>query len=220
MEQELGLSKNDFSVPDFNNSIELKLKTESSNFPITLFSATFDGRELFELKRIREKYGIRDKFFTDIKILSIILSGNVFSYWGKYLKMKLYVDRYRRKIFLLIANANGKVIEKRAYWSFDLLESILMRKLKYLALINSEYKSINSIHYFRCKNVRFYELKSFDTFISLLESGIITVCINSGVHKKGHKAGKSYDHGISFRINKVDLEKLYIPICEETTKKL
>ena len=203
------MSKNNFSVPDFNNSIELKLKKDRSITPITLFNATFDGKDLFELKRIRNKYGVKHKIFNDVKVLSISLNGKRFSNWGNYLKMKLCVDRYQKKVFLLIANANGKVIEKRAYWSFELLENVLKRKLNYLALVSSEYKLINSMHYFKCKSVKFYKFKNFDSFISLIEEGKIIVCINSGVYKSGSKIGKPYDHGISFRISKFDLEELY-----------
>lgn len=84
-----------------------------------------------------------------------------------------------------------------------------MRKLKYLAFIEAERKIYNNEEFFHYKNITFYSLKSFDTFLVLIEKGIIRVSIKIGVYKYGNKAGKTYDHGTGFGILADNLYMLF-----------
>ena len=61
-EKKIGIEPNQFSIPDFEG-IEIKTKLDGTKPAITLFSATFDGTYLFEMKRIAETYGIFDNTF-------------------------------------------------------------------------------------------------------------------------------------------------------------
>ncbi len=61
----------------------------------------------------------------------------------------------------------------------------------------------------RCINFTFYKYKSFEKFLELLSEGKILVDIKCGVYKTGPKAGKPYDHGTGFQIDKVYLNELY-----------
>lgn len=207
-EKELGLSNNDFPIADFNG-IEIKVKNKNSNYPISLFSCTCDGPELYELKRIVQKFGICYTDNSDTKLLYITLSGRYFSYWGKYLKMKLHVDRRKKKVYILISHANGKIIEKRAFWEFSTLQGILERKLLFLCVVTSESSFINKTRFTRFINAEYLKLRNFDKFIELIENGMIFVNIKFGVYKSGQKKGKSYDHGTAFQIKKIALYNLY-----------
>src|SRR5574344_982858 len=58
-EKLLGLSNNDLEIPDYNG-IEIKTRRAYSKSFITLFNATPDGEYLFQIKRIKKKYGYYD----------------------------------------------------------------------------------------------------------------------------------------------------------------
>ena len=66
--------------------------------------------------------------------------------------------------------------------------------------------------FYRYLSISFYRLRSFETFLKLLETGIISVSFKLGYFKSGEHYGEIYDHGTSFDISKEDLEKLFEPI--------
>lgn len=57
--------------------------------------------------------------------------------------------------------------------------------------------------------MKIYKLKSFDTFLDLINQGKIRIDIQLGVFRSGSKIGQEHDHGISFGIRECDLLKLY-----------
>ena len=173
----LNIESNELEIPDFNAVIEIKTKSSyfKNIFPITLFSATCDGEYLFELQRIREKYGVPIKEY-NTKVLFVTLYGNKFSDIGKFKKGKLCVDYNEEKVYFLIINNYGKVIDCQAYWSFELLYNKLYRKLKYLAFVEVDRKILNKKLFFKYKSITIYCLKDFQTFLYLLDRGYI--CIN------------------------------------------
>jgi len=69
-------------------------------------------------------------------------------------------------------------------------------------------------------NIDFYELKDFDTFILLIEKGIIRVVFKIGTFKKGIRKGNIHDHGTSFEINIENVEELYKKISFRNKKDL
>lgn len=208
LERKLGIPLNDFSVPDIDG-IEIKVSRISSGLPITLFSCTCDGPDFFEIKRLAETYGTYDKQYKKAKVLFITLSAREFSSWGKKLKMKLHIDSARKKIFILVANANGKIIEKRAFWNFATLEDTLVRKLSYMCCCRYRiyYKNSKKI----CRFIEFDYLKyrGFNFFLQVLRTGLIQVNIKYGVHKFGNKKGSAYNHGTAFLIKNSALNDLF-----------
>lgn len=206
-EKELGLNNNDFSVPDFN-SIEIKVKSRASKYPITLFSSTCDGPSFYELKRIVKKYGIKDINFNN-KFLFITLSGKNFAYWGRFLKMKLHIDRERQKVFILICHSNGKIIECKSYWEFSTLKKILERKLKFLCYVNYDVTFHHETRFVKFDLGHFFKFKNFDNFIKLMENGDIFINIKFGMYKNGPKLGKSHDHGTAFQIKTEAIPNLF-----------
>lgn len=199
LEKELGISINDLPVPDING-VEIKTQKVNCKYPMSLFNATCDGPDFYELNRLVSRFGACYSKYNKTKVLYIDLSAKEYSYWGKYLKMKLQIDYKNKKIFIIVANANGKLIEKRAFWNFSTLEEVLNRKLKYLCYIRYESYYQKNKHQYKLYDVHFCSLKDFDSFLSLVENGEIVVNIKYGIYKSGVKKGKSYNHGTSFRI--------------------
>ena len=53
------------------------------------------------------------------------------------------------------------------------------------------------------------KLRGFDSFIDLIDKGIIEITFKIGMHKFGNKVGKPYDHGTDFSIKVSNLDLLY-----------
>lgn len=207
-EKELGIIPNQFEIPDFAG-IEIKTKQDDTTPFITLFSATFDGKYLFEMKRIAETYGEFDKFFVDKKILYRAVNSSFFSDVGNGIKFKIDVSYEDKKVYLLVYDCKNKLIERQSYWTFDLLKEKLERKLSYLALVSAKRSFAGDKTYFYYYDIKFMQLKSFDTFLELLDSGKIYVYFKFGVYRSGSRIGNSCDHGTSFDIRRNDLDKLF-----------
>jgi hypothetical protein len=179
-----------------------------------MFSATPDGTYLFEIKRLRDKYGYPDKVMKDIKILNISVSANEFTQLGSKNLFRLKVDRSEKKIFLCVFDRNINLVDKMTFWSFELLEEKLRRKMQTLAVVDTAYKKeINEVYY-KYQNITFYNLKNFDSFIDTIESGSVRVTFKISTFRDGKRYGQIHDHGTSFDIKEIDLEKIYeiIPI--------
>lgn len=208
LEQLLGIENNSFSVADIDG-IELKVSKNSSFYPITLFSCTCDGPDFFELNRFVNKYGVCDTTYKETKILYANLVCTEYSKWGKNLKMKLNIDYSKKRIYIVVAHTNGKVIERRAYWDFSTIEKLLERKLRVMCLCTYSVTYKNGVKFCRFNNFTFYKYLGFNKFIFLVESGLIHVSIKYGIYKNGPKKGMSYNHGTSFFIKKNVLNMLF-----------
>lgn len=213
LEKLLNINSGNFEVPDYELSIELKTKASYFNniHPLTLFSATCDGENLFELRRIKDKFGIYLKTYNS-RILFANLRGNQYTYISKNYRARLFVNYFEKRINLIIYNKNNIIVDNKAYWSFDLLYNKLYKKLKVLAFIEADRKIVNNELYFKYNNVTIYKLKSFNTFLELLNNGIIRINIKIGIYKSGPRVGQTHDHGTGFQILYSDLEKLFIKI--------
>lgn len=214
----LGKEEENFELPDYK-SIEIKTKRLCTRGNINLFSAVPDSF-LFLTKEIQDKYGYPDKFFPNLKRFYGSVDANSYKNIGNNYKFKLLVDKAKKVIFLEgIDNFNNK-INTNVSWSFDLLKEKLERKLKFLAIVKVESKTIENIEYFRYCFIDFYKLKSFDIFIDLIEKGKIRITFKIGSFNYGPKKGKVHDHGTSFEINIKNIEKLYEMIYLNNLNKL
>lgn len=54
-----------------------------------------------------------------------------------------------------------------------------------------------------------YKLRDFDTFVNLIEKGVIKLTIKIDIHLDEKYYGKTYDHGCGFTIEEHNLYKLY-----------
>ena len=205
-ERLLGNKENCSSLPDYNN-IELKCTTVSSTCPITLFSMSFDGPSLYETLRIINRYGYPDKIFKSKKIIYANLGIK-----SNYLVSNLYyfsLKMEKEKIYLVIKDLNDNLIEKKSYITFQSIQNHLYKKLKYLAIINAYKKNKNGKKYFKYINLSMYKIKDFDTFLELIEKGIIKISLISRINKSKKHYGKISYKNIIFNISKYNINYLF-----------
>ncbi len=207
-EQLLGVNSGNFEIPDFDG-VEIKTKRKYSESGITLFTMVPDGPNLYETKRLKDTYGYPDRVCKQFPILLGAVYANKIVKIGLKYMYKLKVDRVNRKIYLQIFNLSGKTIEDKVYWSFDSLKEKLDRKLKILALINAWPNKIKGETYYKYYKMNIYTLKDFESFIELIEKGIIRLNFRVGIFRSGERFGQMHDHGSGFEIKECDLLKLY-----------
>lgn len=204
----LGKEEENFFIPDFEN-IEIKTMRKYSKGQLHLINITPDGDFLFPIKRILEILGYPDKQNSKYKVFNTAANGKDFTNIGYYKRIKLVVNKEEEKLELVGVNNNLENLNLNISWSFDLLKERLNLKLKYLAIIKADSKLINGIEHFYYNQIKFYKLKSFDTFLSLIENGYIAVTFKIGVFKSGKRIGQVHDRGTDFSIYDKDIELLY-----------
>lgn len=207
-EQLLGLDENNLEIPDLLN-IEIKTHRNYSESYISLFNCTPEGPHYHEIERLKNLYGYPDKRLCEYKILNVSLNASHSTIVRNLYLFKLIVDREEKVIKLQIGDIFLNTIEKEVYWSFDLLEEKLYRKLKYVAYIYAKRKILNNYEYFNYYKLDIYKLKSFEDFIRLIEDGKIRVTFKISVFRSGARFGQIHDHGTSFSIKKDNLHLLY-----------
>lgn len=211
LEKLLGVNASYFEIPDFEG-IEIKAKKLFSKSCIKLFNATPDGEGLFEIKRLRDTYGYPDAKKSGMKVLNISVNTNNFLPIGTNYLFRLEVNKDDKKIFLNIYERSNGLIDNQTSWSFEMLEEKLLRKLQILALVDVLHKKSNGTEYYKYTNISFYKLKSFDSFIKLIENGKIIITFKISVFRNGKRIGQTHDHGTSFEIKEEYLKDLYDPI--------
>ena len=197
-----------FPWPDFEG-IEIKTCRKYTRRDIHLFSVTPDGDFLFPIDRVLHYLGYPDKDFTDIKIFNMNFNAARYTKIGLFKEGKIIVNHDKQKIDFVARKINGKPFDIDTSWSFKMIEERLNLKLSYLARIIADVKIIDGIEYFHYEKIKFYKLKDFKTFISLIENGYINVNFNIGVFKSGPKKGKIHDRGTGFSISEKNISLLY-----------
>ena len=84
-----------------------------------------------------------------------------------------------------------------------------MLKLQNLAIVNTWTKNVDGWNYFKYYKIDFYKLKDFETFLKLLEEGIIRINLKVDIYLDEKNYGKTYDHGCGFSISEKDIMKLF-----------
>ncbi len=201
LENELGLAENEFGIPDYDG-IEIETRRTYSKSAITLFNATPDGDELFEIERLKNAYGYPCKKDRRFKVLYVEAYGNKSIFAGIKYQYKIEIDRAKEKIYLCVHDRNNNIIERKVSWSFNYIKERLLLKLNYLAVINAWDKKIDGNDCYKYYKVSFYKLISFNKFIDLLENGTIKIVIKVDIHTGKSNYGKTYDHGCGFPLKK------------------
>lgn len=210
LESLFGKEIENFELPDYHG-IELKAKYSKKEAYITLFSATPDSY-LFEIKRLQKEYGYPDNELPQFNIFNLAVYGNRRKKLNNHY-FKLYVDYEKEKVVLMIYNDKFQIIDEFVSWSFEMLREKLERKLKYLALVHADRKFEHNQVLFKYKKIDFYKLISFNTFLQLIENGMVRVTFRIGVYKKNYRYGEIYDHGTSFSIDERNIQRLFEKIC-------
>lgn len=204
----LGKNEESFEIADYYG-IEIKTKRSYSKAYITLFNAVPTGSGYYEVKRLRDTYGYRDPKDETLKQLNVDIFANEFNKIGLWYYFKLKVDKKEEKIYLLIYDRYYNLIDKTTYWDFDILKEKLYRKLQVLALVKAWPNRIGEYEYFKYYNMNIYILKDFNTFIDLIDKGIIKITLKIGSYHDKKRYGQVSSHGVSFCIKEEDLLKLF-----------
>ena len=195
-------------APDYNG-IEIKTKLGYSKCPMTLFSLVPKSNEINTISKMVETYGYPDKTFRQFKVLraNAHATKNI-PVQNKYI-FKLYVDWESQRLKLLITNNSNHLLSSNIYWDFDELKERLCKKLNYMALVIGYPYRYSEVVYYKYFKMTIYKLKSFETFLRLIEAGEISVIFNIGIYKTADKFGAVYDHGTSFKLSTSCIYKLF-----------
>lgn len=211
LESLLEKERENFEIPDYKG-IEIKAKCSSRESYITLFSAVPDSY-LFEIQRLVQKYGYPDSQFPQFKVFNLAVYGD------RKVKMrnhyfKLYVSWKSRQVVLRVYDKNFQVVDELTSWSFEMLKEKLERKLSKLALVHAKRKFENNVVYFKYTDIEFYQLVSFERFLTLIENGMIRITFRIGVYKDERRFGKIYNHGTTLCIDESNIGRLFNRIYE------
>jgi hypothetical protein len=207
-EQLIGKEIDNFEIPDFGR-IEIKSQHSCIKEYISLFSYAPESNWIFEIKRIHSLYAYPDSNDKSIKTLNRAICVNRKTMVGDNYKFMLKIDNINRKIYLVVFDSQDNIIENESYWSFDTIEEKLLRKMKYLAYIIADRRYINHAEYFKYNQIDFYQLGNFETFLELMNKGLIRICFRIGVFKGNYRNGEIHDHGTIFQLKKEALELLF-----------
>lgn len=203
----LGKPNHNFEISDYDG-IEIKTKLYGKEKYMTLFNATPDSH-LFEIKRLHSLYGYPDKTHPQYNVFNVSIYANKRKFINKFSFAWLEIDRTNKKIILKIYNKRFNTLDDETSWSFEMLEEKLFRKLQYLFFIRADHKNTPNGTFFQYRNYKCYKLKSFEHFLSALESGYIRITFTIGVYKSGKKLGEIHDHGTAFNIKFQELDSLF-----------
>lgn len=206
LESMLGKETENFEIPDYKG-VELKTKCSTRENYITLFSAVPDSY-LFEIKRLLKKYGYPDKQYPQFSILNLSIYGNRRIRLDNHY-FKIYVDYQNERVVLRVYNIQLQIIDELTSWSFEILKEKLERKLSKLAFIHAERKYENGKVFYKYKKPDFYQLISFEKFLTLLEYGMIRITFRIGFYKDERRFGQIYDHGTCFSIGEYNIPRLF-----------
>lgn len=194
--------------PDLGD-IEIKCSQRYSRYPLSLFSLAFDGPYLYETNTILQKYGINDiKYKENKKIIANLAVNNKTLVNDNYY-FELKMNKKFKRLYLFIYDKNDNLLSDEAYIEFETIKSRLILKFSKLALVYASKKEENNTKYFRYYEITIYELKDFNTFLDLLEKGIITVSFICRTSRSGIEEGRQRNKNLVFQIKKSDLPLLF-----------
>ena len=213
-EKLLKKNEDEFPLPDYKN-IEIKTMNTHAKTNLHLFNLTPDGEDFFPIKRILEELGLPDKEDKTKKVFYRSFNGREFKNMIYGRRGIIKVNREKERIELLIFDNKGDKFDINVYWSFKYINERLSLKLNYLAIIRASSRIIDGNGYYYYHTINFYKLKGFETFIKLIEDGIIDISFKIGYYKSGRRVGEIYDHGTDFSISVNDINLLYDEIRDE-----
>ena len=205
--------EDEFPLPDYHG-FEIKVMNNHTKTNLHLFNLGPDGEDFFPIKRILEELGMPDKTDKTKKIFYRSFNARKYTdiIYGRKGLIKVNYDKER--VELLITDSKDNKANINIYWSFKYIEERLNLKLRYLALVRASSRIIDGIGYYYYHTIKLYKLKDFNTFIKLIENGIIDITFKIGYYKSGKRLGNIYDHGTDFSISISNLGMLYDELNE------
>lgn len=163
---------------DNYDNINIRLIKESRNPIINLFTMRLNNNRLKELNTIINSYELTNNY-----LFAYRFSCNNKIVINNY-KLKFNIDKLSRKIYLNIYDLMDNLVVKIFSLSFSELKKCLESKLNDLVIITYFCKRKDNKLYYKYGNVESYNLKNFETFIDLLERGIIQIKLGHSRHIK------------------------------------
>lgn len=203
LEYLLGIRANNSQHADFEETIELKSKTQKTMD--TLFTlrphfegtpvADFEPKDRSRVSAFARLYGYNSEAHIGFRSLYITIGSEKFhqNSYGFYLN----VNEENREIELKKQSTSGEDVVT-AFWTFDELESELHQKHKATLWVDAEVKIINNVVNFRYKSAELSRSPQFATFLALIKTGIITYDWRGYTTPDGPYKGKN--HGNAWRI--------------------
>lgn len=216
-EKQLNKNADSMFFPDYYG-IELKCTSITSRYPLFLFTLSFDGPTFPEINRIVEKFGYPDKDYPEKKVLFEKANNKQENFASNNYRFNLEPDLEGEKIYLAVYDKNNTLIEKTSFVYLSSIKDHLLLKLNQLALIYSATRTRQNKKYFKYFKMEIYKLKSFETFLKLLDSGDIEVDIISRISKSGNDAGRYRNKNLVFKIDKNKIWKLFNRVYSYTSK--
>ena len=202
LEEALGIKENNKRLPDYKGW-EIKSHKITSQSYITLFSRTPDSE--YKDGYMNKRWGKLDDEYPHIKVLRTSIYAHRHSEIYRKHKLKLKIDRRKKKIFLIdINNPDEKV-----YWKFDSIKQSAVNKIKNMIICTAQSKVMKNKMYFKYINTRLLISFDFNKFIKLLENGVIRYDHRLGIYRSGKKKGEPHNHGGGFRIHPQYVHKIY-----------
>ena len=206
-EDYVGVVENNIDEPDLYG-FEIKAHRDESSSYVTLCTKapTFPYRANAYLLR---EFGTPYSEMPTLKRLhTSMFADHPNTYEGKY-AFQLCNDRKVKEIRIEVYNRTGKLLDNSCGYTYEVLEKILVKKLKNLFYVSADRKYESGEEYFNFTKADIYMQPSFENFLKLVDEGKIMYDIRMGSYKSGKNQGKPHDHGSGFRIKPIDLPKLY-----------
>ena len=202
----LNKKEDNLQLPDYK-SIEIKTLKYFSRKRLHLFNATPESNNYSPIKTVVKYLGYPDKDYPQYKVFNISLNAVSETKVGCN-NIILDVDKQNRKIYLLSRTRN-ETFRLNLHWSFDYIDGIIRRKMDNLAVVWAGYKIENNIDMFYYNKIDFYKYKGIDSFINLIESGLVEITFKISIYKDMKKLGVLRDRGTDFSIYERNLKLMY-----------
>lgn len=209
----LGIDPNNSKEPDYEQTIELKTKTDKSNSSDTLFTLrpNFQGTPVAEYEPIDNK---RVSAFTRLYGYD---SEKHVGYKNLYITIGPEESPQNNQGLFLEVNDEESIVELRkvensssilvAFWDFKLLENKLKEKHPATLWVEAISKMDGEMGKFKYVKAELTRSPQFMTFLSLIKSGTITYDWRGYTTPEGNYKGKN--HGNAFRIKNKQRELLF-----------
>lgn len=204
----MGIEENNNSDADFKG-IEFKTQRNYSKSYITLFSKSPNNAEYSNTK-LRNTYGYPDPEVSTLNRLSTTIScKGTYNRFSKH-AFQLKIDENKDKLSVIIRknSLNNPEIESFIQeWNLSIFRVASENKLKNIAYISGDEKSVNGQNYVKFTKLEFITGFTYNQMIKAFKDNKLKLDIRLGVYKSGDNYGKTHDHGSGFRITEKHLRE-------------
>lgn len=190
--------EDNLDAPDYFD-IEIKTHETASASMLTLFTKSPSGPRGANTM-LRTKYGKLDEYGN--KILHSTISGNRKTNSKEYkYNFKVAVDRANKVVRLSVYDESDTKIDNSVFWTFEVLQKQMNKKLKTLAIISAESRIFDGKKQYKYNEIDIVTGLNVECMADAIETGDLKIDIRIGAYHSGTKKGRTHDHGTGFRIN-------------------